>query len=94
MKRYFQSIIFPKILVQVFEKLDICIKILGPLIINSRLVICISDERTWHPLQENEAIFSKNIYFNFQWNFRKITLAYYFCVIGGRRIFYISGERD
>ena len=28
-------------------------------IIDSRKIICISDERVWHPLQENEAIFSK-----------------------------------
>ena len=29
-------------------------------IINRRIIIRISDERVWHPLQENEAIFSKN----------------------------------
>ena len=29
-------------------------------IINSRIIICISDEGTWHPLQENEAMFSEN----------------------------------
>ena len=43
-------------------------------IINSRIIIRISDERAWHPLQENEAIFSKNIFFNCRRNFRKITL--------------------
>ena len=32
------------------------------LIINSRIVICISNERAWHPLQENDAIFSKNYF--------------------------------
>ena len=42
------------------------------LIIKSRVIIRISDERAWHPLQENEAIFSRNIYFNFRRNFRKI----------------------
>ena len=31
-------------------------------IINSRIVIRISDERVWHPLQEKEAIFSKNYF--------------------------------
>ena len=41
-------------------------------IINSRIVIRISDERDWHPLQENEAIFSKNIYiFQFSTEFSK-----------------------
>ena len=36
MKRYFQAIIFQKI-VWMFEKLGICIKIPGSLIINSRI---------------------------------------------------------
>ena len=65
-------------------------------IINSRIIIRISDERVWHSLQENEAIFSKNIYiFQFSTEFSKnYVLAYYFCVISGRKIFYISGERD
>ena len=36
-------------------------------------MIRISDERDWHPLQEKEAIFSKNIYFkNFRANSGKI----------------------
>ena len=30
-------------------------------IIDSRKIIFISGERVWHPLQENEAIFKKNI---------------------------------
>ena len=29
-------------------------------ITNNRIIIRISDERAWHPLQENEAIFKKN----------------------------------
>ena len=37
-------------------------------IINSRKIICISGERAYNPLQENEAIFFKN----FRPNFRKI----------------------
>ena len=42
-------------------------------IIDSRKIIRISDERVWHPLQENEAIFSKKIIFKkFRANFRKI----------------------
>ena len=45
-------------------------------IINSRIIIRISDERGWHPLQENEAIFSKKIFFkNFRLKFRKITIC-------------------
>ena len=36
-----------------------------PYIIDSRKIICISDERVWHPLQEYEAIFSKNIFQKF-----------------------------
>ena len=42
------------------------------LIINSIIVIRTSDERAWYPLQENEAIFSKNMFFNFRRNFQKI----------------------
>ena len=44
-------------------------------IINSRIIIRISDARGWHPLQESEAIFSKiyKYFFNFRRNFRKIT---------------------
>ena len=34
-------------------------------IIDSRKIIRISGERVWHPLQENEAIFSKNIFQKF-----------------------------
>ena len=30
-------------------------------VINSRIIIHMSNERAWHPLQENEAIFSKKI---------------------------------
>ena len=43
-------------------------------IIGIRIIIRISDERVWHPLQENKVIFSKKyIYFNnFTSNFRKI----------------------
>ena len=31
-------------------------------IIYSRIIIRISDERVWHPLQENAAIFQKNVF--------------------------------
>ena len=32
-------------------------------IIDSRKIIRISGEKAWHPLEENEAVFSKNTYF-------------------------------
>ena len=68
------------------------------LIINSRIGIRILDKWAWRPLQENEAIISKKyiyIYFQFSTELSKnYRLAYYFCVIGARRIFCISGERD
>ena len=66
---------FSKILDQNFEKLRICIKkACSSFIINSRIIIRISDERAWHPLQENEAMFSKKyIFFNFRRYIRKIT---------------------
>ena len=44
-------------------------------IINGRKIIRISDERAYNPLQENEAIFKKCIFFkNFRPNFRKMFL--------------------
>ena len=62
-------------------------------IIDSRNIICISGERAFHPLQENEAIFSKNIFFNCRRNFRKITFLLTTSVLCGS-IFCVSGERD
>ena len=38
-------------------------------IINSRKIIRISGNRAWHPLQENEAIFSKIIFQKFKSEF-------------------------
>ena len=66
-------------------------------IIDSRITICISDKRVWHPLQEKEAIFSKN-YFpkNFRPNFRKIAYLHKnacFSIINSRIIIRISYER-
>ena len=40
-------------------------------IIDSIKIIRISGERVWHPLQENEAIFSKNIFQKFYGAFSK-----------------------
>ena len=54
---------FSKILDRIFEKIRICTKnACSFFIINSRIIIRISDERVWHPLQEKEAIFSKNYF--------------------------------
>ena len=58
-------------------------------IVNSRIIVRASDERAWHSLQENDAILKK--YAELSKNY---VLAYYFCVIGGRIMFCISGERD
>ena len=62
MKRYFQKKYFSKILDRIFEKLRISINACSSIIINSKIIIRISDERVWHCLQENEAIFSKNYF--------------------------------
>ena len=60
-------------------------------IIGSRKMIRISDERAWHPQQESEAIFSKNIFFkNFRPNFRKMYFHKNACssfIINSRIIF-------
>ena len=70
MTRRFQKSVGPSV------RLSVCNakkkKTYSSFIIDSRKIICISDERIWHPLQENEAIFSKKIFFkNFRANFRK-----------------------
>ena len=66
-------------------------------IIKSRIIIRISDERVWHPLQENEAILKKYIFKNFRSNFRKFTYLHKsFCssfIINSRIIIRISDER-
>ena len=45
--------------------------------VNSRIIIRISDKRVWHSVQENLVIFSKNIYIyiglHFRRNFLNIT---------------------
>ena len=53
---------FLKIVDQIFEKLCIYINACSVFIINSRIIICISAERAWHSLEENEAIFSKKYF--------------------------------
>ena len=71
MERYCQKKIFFKILDRIFEKLSFH-KTAWSFIINSRIVIRISNERTLHPIQENEAVFPKNIYiFQFSAEFSK-----------------------
>ena len=72
-KRYLKKIFFKNFRSNFWKIRYLHTNSCSSLIINSRIVICISDERAWHPLQENEAIFSKNIFFNCRRNFRKIT---------------------
>ena len=62
-------------------------------IINIRIII-ISYERAWHPLQENEPVFSKNIFQKFYTFSKNYIFAYYFSNIGLEMIFCISGESD
>ena len=73
-------------------------KVYSSFIIDSRKIICITGETVWQPLQENEAIFSKNIFFEyFRANFRKITClhknACFSFIINSRIIIRISYER-
>ena len=49
--QYFQNY-FSKILDRIIENIRICTKMPAPLIINSRIVIRISDKRAWHPLKK------------------------------------------
>ena len=59
MKQYFKKIFLQNFRAN-FRKITYLHKsVCSSLIINSRIVIRISDERAWHSLQENEAIFSK-----------------------------------
>ena len=72
-------------------------KAYSSLIINSRILIRISNIKVWHLLQENKAIFKKYIFFNnFRPNFRKlrICLKYaYSSSINSRIIICKSDER-
>ena len=66
-------------------------------IIDSRKIIRLSGERAYHPLQENEEIFSKNFFKNFRASFRKITYlhknACSSLIINSRIVICISDER-
>ena len=63
-------------------------------IIDGRKIIRISDKRVWHPLQENEAIFSEK-YFSkiLERIFQNFALAYSSFIINSRIIIRISDER-
>ena len=51
-------------------------------IINRRIIICISDERGWHSLQENEAIFKKKYFSkNLDPIFEKIRISTKKCLL-------------
>ena len=60
MKRYFQKFYTEFSKNFIFAQEKAC----SFFIINSRIIIRISDERVWHPLQEKEAILSKNYFSN------------------------------
>ena len=55
MKRYFQKNIFQNFRSN-FRKIKCLHKNSFSLIINSRIILHILDERAWHPLQEKEVI--------------------------------------
>ena len=81
-----------------------CLKLLGWMfneflwqlyyILDNRIIICLSGEMAWHPLQENEAIFSRNNFSTTLKRFSKNYVASYFWVIGSGVTFCISGEKD
>ena len=66
MTRRFQKSVGPSVRPSV--RLSVCPfvtltnKAYSPFIIDGRKIIRISSERVWHPLQENEAIFSKKYF--------------------------------
>ena len=62
-------------------------------IINCRLINYISDERAWHTLQDHEAILKK-LFNALDRVSVKLRSCCYFCIVGSRMIFCISGERD
>ena len=73
MKRYFQKLFFKNFRPN-FRKITYLHKnACFSFIINSRIIIRISNERAWHPLHENEAIFSKKYIFSiFDGTFEKL----------------------
>ena len=86
------------ILDRIFEKFYTLLTVEYSSIIDSRIIICISDERAWQPLEENKAVFWKKflnqIFEKLHICIKNYVLAYYFCVNGGTIIFCISGEKD
>ena len=62
MTRRFQKSVGPSVRPSVCPFVTLTKKAYSSFIIDSRKIICISDERVSHPLQENEAIFSKKYF--------------------------------
>ena len=71
MTRRFQKRVGPSVRLSVCPFVTLTKKAYSSFIIDSRKIFRISGERVWHPLQENEAIFSKNIFQTFQSEFSK-----------------------
>ena len=61
MERYFQQIYFSEVSANVRKITDLH-KNAYSSAINSRLIICISKERAWYPLQEKKAMVLKYIF--------------------------------
>ena len=59
MTRRYQKSVSPSVCLSVCPFVTLTKKVYSSFIINSREIICISGERAYNPLQENEAIFSK-----------------------------------
>ena len=72
MKKYFQKIFLKDLRPNFRKKIVIAKNAYYSLIINSRIIGRISDERVCHSLQETEAIFSKKMFFkNFSLDLKK-----------------------
>ena len=59
MKQYLKKNIFQKFWSEFSKNVVLAYNAYSSFIINSRIIIHISDERIWLPLQKNVAIFSK-----------------------------------
>ena len=69
MKRYFQKMIFQSLRSNFRKITYLHENAYSSLIISSRIIIHMSEERACHPLQEKEAIFSKIYIFQFSTEF-------------------------
>ena len=65
----FQKSVGPFVCLSICPVITLSKKAYSSFIIDSRKIIRISCERAYHPLQENEEIFSKKIFKNYRVNF-------------------------